>query len=286
MNKRPVSYLQTDARWKNKDYSAPSGESKKRTIGSSGCGPTCAAMLIETITGKTFTPADACAWSLKHGYKAPNQGTYYSYFAPQFKAHGIACEQLNWKNVYGKPSDPVHAKAFDLLKKGYYLIAVMGKGLWTTSGHFVVVWWEDGKVRINDPNSTAANRTSGSLSTFKSQVKYYWAIDARKHNENGKAAAEAAPAQKPAASTVKIDDAMSGPKTAYAKTWTVTADLLNMRAGAGTKRKNGQDTPIVAQLKKGTKFRCYGYYTDNGGTIWLLGVADGKKGFCSKKYLK
>ncbi len=60
MNKRPVSYLQIDPRWKNKDYSAP-GESQKRTIGSSGCGPSCAAMLIETLTGKTFTPADACA---------------------------------------------------------------------------------------------------------------------------------------------------------------------------------------------------------------------------------
>ena len=182
MNKKPVSYLQTDPRWKNIDYSAKSGESKKRTIGSSGCGPTCAAMLIETITGKTFTPADACSWSLQRGYKAPNQGTYYSYFAPQFKAFGITCQQLNGNNVYGKPSDPVHKKAFDLLKQGYYLIACMGKGLWTTSGHFVVVWWQDGKVRINDPNSTASSRVNGDYSLFSNQVKYYWAIDARTFN--------------------------------------------------------------------------------------------------------
>lgn len=285
MNKQPVSYLQTDPRWKNISYSAKSGESKPRTIGSSGCGPTCAAMLIETITGKKFTPADACAWSLKHGYKAPNQGTYYAYFAPQFKEHGITCEQLNWKNVYGKPSDPVHAKAFDLLKKGYYLIAVMGPGTWTSSGHFVVVWWESGKVRINDPNSTISYRVNGDLATFKKQVKYYWAIDARKFNEDGKAVAET-PAKKPAASTVKVDAAQSGPTAAYAKNWTVTADVLNMRAGAGTKKKNGQDMPIIAQLKKGSKFRCYGYYTNNNGTIWLYGVANGKTGFCSKAYLK
>lgn len=50
MNREPVSYLQTDARWKTKPYRV-SGESS--TIGSAGCGPTCAAMLIETITGKT-----------------------------------------------------------------------------------------------------------------------------------------------------------------------------------------------------------------------------------------
>ena len=179
MNKKPVSYLQTDPRWANKDYSAK-GEST--TIARSGCGPTCAAMLIETITGKTYTPADACAWALKKGYKAPNQGTYYSYFTPQFKAFGIDCQQLNWNNVYGKPTDPVHKKAFDLLKQGYYLIAVMGKGTWTSNGHYIVVWWEDGKVRINDPNSTRSDRLNGDLATFKKQVKYYWAIDAREHN--------------------------------------------------------------------------------------------------------
>lgn len=281
MNKQPVYYLQTDARWKNIDYSAKSGESKKRTIGSSGCGPSCAAMLIETITGKKFTPADACAWSLKHGYKAPNQGTYYSYFKPQFKEHGIDCEQLNYSSLYGKPSDPTHKKAFDLLKQGYYLIAVMGPGTWTSDGHFIVVWWEDGKVRINDSNSKATNRMNGSLTTFKKQVKYYWAVDARKHNENGKAI----PDTKEEESTIKVDKAMSGPKLTYAKTWTVTADLLNMRSGAGTK-KNGKEVPVIAQLPKGTEFRCYGYYTENNGTIWLLGKAKGKTGFCSKTYLK
>lgn len=179
MNKRPVSYLQADPRWAYKDYSAK-GEST--TIARSGCGPTCAAMLIETMTGKTFTPSDACTWALKRGYKAPNQGTYYSYFTPQFKAFGIDCQQLNWNNVYGKPTDPVHKKAFDLLKQGYYLIAVMGKGTWTSNGHYIVVWWEDGKVRINDPASTRSDRLNGDLSTFKKQVKYYWAIDAREYN--------------------------------------------------------------------------------------------------------
>lgn len=179
MNKQPVSYLQTDARWKNKDYSAK-GEST--TIGRSGCGPTCAAMLIQTMTGENFTPADACSWALKRGYKAANQGTYYSYFVPQFKAYGIVCERLNTDNLYGNKTSPVHAKAFDLLKKGYYLIACMGKGLWTSSGHYIVVWWEDGKVRINDPASTKAARLNGDMATFKSQVKYYWAIDARAYN--------------------------------------------------------------------------------------------------------
>lgn len=276
MNKKPVSYLQTDSRWKNIPYSAPSGESVKRTIGTSGCGPTCAAMLIETITGKTFTPADACAWALKKGYKAPNQGTYYSYFTPQFKAFGIACEQLNGANLYGNKTSPIHQKAFDLLKQGYYLIACMGKGLWTSSGHFIVVWWEDGKVKINDPASTKTAKLNGDLNTFKSQVKYYFAVDARKHNADGKSGTAT---KTETTNAVKVEAAKSGPVKAYSKTWKTTANL-NMRCGAGT------DKDVLTTLKKGASFRCYGYYTAVNGTVWLYGVADGKTGFCSKNYLK
>lgn len=72
MNKRPILYLQTDGRWKDEPYRVP-GENS--TIGGSGCGPTAAAMLIETLTGKAFTPVDACKWSIEHGYKALKQGT-------------------------------------------------------------------------------------------------------------------------------------------------------------------------------------------------------------------
>ena len=179
MNKQPVSYLQTDPRWKSKPYQV---KGETATIGGSGCGPSCAAMLIETLTGQTFTPEDACNWSMAHGYKALNQGTYYSYFAPQFAAFGLSAKQLNGVSLYGNPSSTVHTQAFDLLKQGYYLIACMGPGLWTSSGHFVVVWWEDGKVRINDPASTKDARLNGDLQTFRAQVKYYWAIDARNYN--------------------------------------------------------------------------------------------------------
>ncbi len=180
MNRRPITYLQTDPRWASLPYCVP-GE--RSTIGGSGCGPTAAAMLIETITGKTFTPADACTWSMEHGYKALNQGTYYSYFVPQFAAFRIPCGQLSWVSTYGKPNHENHRKAAALLRQGYYLIALMGRGLWTRSGHFVVVWWEDGLVRICDPASTRHDRTNSDPAVFRSQVKYYWWVDARQFPE-------------------------------------------------------------------------------------------------------
>ncbi len=179
MNKRPVSYLQKDPRWKDKPYRVK-GESS--TVGSAGCGPSCAAMVIETLTGKKFTPEDACNWSIQHGYKALKQGTYYSYFKPQFAAFGIDCDMLNWTSTYGKPNHENHKKALEMLQQGYYLIALMNKGNWTSSGHFILVWWADGKIRINDPASTRENRVNGDPYDFKSQVKYYWWVDAREYN--------------------------------------------------------------------------------------------------------
>lgn len=180
MNKKPIEYMQTDPRWKGLPYRVP-GESA--TIGGSGCGPTCAAMLIETLTGRTFTPPMACEWSVEHGYKALNQGTYYSYFVPQFAEHGIECTRLNTASVYGKPDDKVHDEALALLRMGYYIIACMGKGLWTKSGHFVVVWnAADRYVSINDPASRRTERLCGDMSTFRNEVKYYWAVDARSFN--------------------------------------------------------------------------------------------------------
>lgn len=228
MNKQPVSYLQTDPRWKNKDYSAK-GEST--TIGASGCGPTAAAMLIETLTGKTFTPVDACKWSLEHGYKAVNQGTYYAYFVPQFAAHGINCYQLSWTNVYHNPTSYIHDKAFELLKQGYYLIALMKKGNWTSGGHFVVVWWEDNKVRINDPASTKDSRVNGDINTFRNEAAYYWVIDARSYNNSGNTGDQTdTPATGYETYTVKSGDTLSAIGKKLNIDWKVIAELNGIKS--------------------------------------------------------
>ena len=180
MNKRPVSYLQTDGRWRDKPYRV-TGE--KSTIGSAGCGPSCAAMVISTLTGKTVTPVDTCDWSIRHGYKALNQGTYYSYFVPQLKAYGIQCKQMLGSRILNQPNHAIHEKVKQYLAQGYYVIALMGPGTWTKSGHFVLVWDWDCKVRICDPASTRAERLNGDLDTFRGEVRMYWLVDAREFNK-------------------------------------------------------------------------------------------------------
>lgn len=178
MTNRPVKYLQADSRWGALDYSA---KGEKTTIAKSGCGPTCAAMVIATLKDKAVTPKETAAWSKKHGYKAKNQGTYYTYFEPQLAEYGIECHRVNYSNVYKKTdsfTQSVHNKVTDALEQGKLVIAAMGKGIWTSSGHYVLAYkTNDGKVYINDPASEKAMRECNSLTVWQSQVKYYWIIE-------------------------------------------------------------------------------------------------------------
>lgn len=175
MNAQPVSYLQTDPRWAGLDYSA-SGEST--TIGASGCGPTAMAMVLATWADKSVTPKTECAWALAHGYKAPRQGTYYGYFVPAAARYGLTARQLSWTNIYGNSKSPLHDQAKAEVDKGNLVVACMGKGLWTSSGHYVLVWAIEGDtIYINDPASTRAVRTKGDYNLFRQQVKYYWVIE-------------------------------------------------------------------------------------------------------------
>lgn len=175
MNKQPVSYLQTDPKWAALDYSAP-GE--KTTIAASGCGPTAMAMVLATWADPSVNPKTECAWALAHGYKAPRQGTYYGYFAPAAARYGLKARQLSWTNIYGNSKSSLHEEARKAVEAGHLVIACMGKGLWTSSGHYVLVWKIQGNtIYINDPASTRSARTQGDYSLFKQQVKYYWVIE-------------------------------------------------------------------------------------------------------------
>ena len=174
MNERPVSYLQTDPRWGSLDYSA---KGEKTTIRASGCGPTAMAMVLATWADPSITPATECAWALAHGFKAPHQGTYYGYFEEAGRRFGLKTYRLNYTNLYGNDRSAYHAQAKDALDRGDLVIACMGKGNWTSSGHYVLVWKIYGNtIYINDPASTKTSRTQGDYSLFKKQVKYYWVI--------------------------------------------------------------------------------------------------------------
>lgn len=175
MDKQPVYYMQNDPKWANIPY-ATTGESS--TLKSAGCGPTSAAMVVATLKDKSITPVEAAKWSLDHGYKALNQGTYYSYFTPYFKQYGLKCTQITGSSVYHNRTAKAHTQALDAIKNGHLVIACMGKGTYTSSGHFLLIWKTDGtNYYINDPNSKAAYKLKNKIENVQYEVKHYFIIE-------------------------------------------------------------------------------------------------------------
>lgn len=172
---RPVDYKQNDSKWGGLSYAV---DGEKSTIKSAGCGPTALADVLAAIVSPYIDPVTMASWARMHNYKVKNSGTSYSYPAAQAAAYGVTVRRLNTSNVYGQPAHTVHDYALAELKKGNWIIACMGKGLWTRSGHYVVAYgYENGKVYINDPASKSAKRACNTWTLFKSQVKYYWVVE-------------------------------------------------------------------------------------------------------------
>ncbi len=181
---RPVDYKQNDSRWGGLPY-AVDGESS--TVKSAGCGPTALADVLAAIVSPYIDPVTCASWARMKGYKVYKSGTSYSYPVAQAAYYGVVVRRLNTSNVYGYPHLAVHIQALEELQKGNWLIACMGKGLWTSSGHYVVAYgYQNGMVYINDPASTKAARACNSWDIFKSQVKYYWVVEVPDHiKQNG-----------------------------------------------------------------------------------------------------
>ena len=172
---KPVDYKQYDTKWGSLSY-AVDGESS--TIKSAGCGPTALANVLAAIVSPYIDPITCASWARMKGYKVYKSGTSYNYPAAQAAVYGVNVRRLNTSNVYGKTNNAVHNQVMEQLQKGNWIIACMGKGNWTSSGHFIVVYGlKDGKVYINDPASTKANRACNTWELFKSQVKYYWVVE-------------------------------------------------------------------------------------------------------------
>lgn len=172
---KPIDYKQGDRKWGGLPYRAP-GETS--TIKSAGCGPTAMADVLAAIVSPYIDPVTCASWARQHGYKVLRSGTSYNYIIAQAEAYRVSVKRLHLTNVYNKPSHSVHAQALAELQAGNWLIACMGKGLWTSSGHYIVVYGYDaGKVYICDPASSKAARLCNTWELFKSQVKYYWAVD-------------------------------------------------------------------------------------------------------------
>lgn len=131
-------YSQIDSRWAFHPYTSINKSSQ--TIGTSGCGPTCASMVV-TATRGTITPPEMGDLFVEHGYRSANNGTYLSAF--RFVADTF---NIEYNETYKLDN------AIDLLNNNYYVVASCGNGLFTTGGHLIlIVGIENNTLKIYDP---------------------------------------------------------------------------------------------------------------------------------------
>jgi len=175
-----VYYSQEDLRWRNIMYS--SHGDKNQTIGTSGCGPTSAAMALSSL-GHLILPTEAAAYAVSKGYRTYDRGTAWGFFANIAKQFGVAVTQTG---------------SIDLVKSelmnGNLVVASMGKGHFTGAGHFILlvgcnikngIAWID----VHDPNMDNRKygadglidqgiRNDGKVSSkeavFKMEANQYW----------------------------------------------------------------------------------------------------------------
>jgi len=131
-------YSQIDPRWKKDIYSSVGDYSQ--TIGSSGCGPTSAAMVVSSIKGN-ITPKEMADLYVQYGYRSKNSGTYWSAFKWTADVFNIEYKETgNFDN------------AINALKDNNYVVVSCGAGLFTYGGHYIVIVGVDGdNLKIYDP---------------------------------------------------------------------------------------------------------------------------------------
>ena len=132
-----IYFSQADLRWADHPYPAPGYENA--TVKSAGCGPTCCAMVVSS-TKETIYPDAMCDISRNEGFRVSGGTLWdiFSYVAQRWN--------LETKEVHSS------FEAHQACKDGYFVVANVGPGLWTTGGHYILlVGANDTEIEVYDP---------------------------------------------------------------------------------------------------------------------------------------
>ena len=103
----------------------------------------------------------------KNGYYADDNGSKWTLISEGGPALGLKVTELPL----------VEQKVSGYLKNGDPIIAIMGPGDFTSTGHYIVLTgYTDGKLSVNDPNSRGNSEKLWDYKTFASQVRNLWVI--------------------------------------------------------------------------------------------------------------
>ncbi len=152
-------FLQWDERWGYQIYG-------DNLIAVNGCGPTVLSMVAAGLTGdSTVTPYKVAKFAEKNGYYAGEAGTSWSLMTEGVRQFGIHGEEMGLSEE----------EIISALENGNPVICSMSPGDFTTTGHFIVlVGIEDGKIRVNDPNSVKRSEKLWDYATLEPQINNLW----------------------------------------------------------------------------------------------------------------
>ena len=155
--------LQWDSRWGYLTY----GDDFAAVT---GCGPMCLSMAGWYLTGDArFSPDRLFAFADENGYYSKGNGSKWTLISEGAPALGLTVMELPL----------VEQTILNYLKNGELIIAIMGEGDFTTSGHYILITdVQEGMLVIRDPNSIINSEKLWDYNVFASQVRNLWLIQA------------------------------------------------------------------------------------------------------------
>jgi hypothetical protein len=132
-------YNQGDDTWASQPYGSDQ-------IGPYGCGPTALAMAVSSMTGEDADPAVIAKLSVSCGCWAAHSGSYSSIVSKVAESYGLTVESI---------SQQTPEALCDALLSGKVIVALMGPGHFTKSGHYILLRGVtlSGQILVADPNS-------------------------------------------------------------------------------------------------------------------------------------
>ena len=116
---------------------------------------------------EAFSPDRMIEFAKDGGYYSPGSGSSWTLISEGGVKLGFEVTEIPL----------VKQRILDNLKAGNPIICAMGKGDFTTSGHFIVlVGEEEGLLRVNDPNSIENSEKLWRFEDIESQFRNLWAI--------------------------------------------------------------------------------------------------------------
>lgn len=157
-----VYFNQTDGHWADEPYGSD-------RIGGYGCGPTAMAMVAATLADADTDPAQMARRCVELGYWASKHGSYRDIVPGIAEEYGLSCTPLT-------PDEASESEIIQHLSSGRLIVALMGPGHFTNSGHFIILRGVtlDGHILVADPASLERSLITWDLPLILDELTSNW----------------------------------------------------------------------------------------------------------------